>query len=343
MSTESNLANASPPKTTLERALGLVTEVRHGEALTALLMTLNVFILLTAYYVIKPVREGLILEMEGGAEYKSFMSGGIAVALTFLVPAYSAVASRVSRGRLVIGVTLFFISHLVLFYLASSIPAVRARLGLVFFLWVGVFNVMLVAQFWAFANDIYDEAAGRRLFPLVGIGASLGAALGAQVAALLAEPVGRYQLLLVGAGLLSFCAVLFHWVNQRESARIKPEAGAAPKVENTPRKRGFGFDLVFRHKYLMLLAAYSLTFTLVNTNGEYLLSKLFKAAAHAAVDNGSIAAGSEGDFLTAAYGRFFFYVNVLGVLLQTFVVSRVVKYGGLKLAFFVFPLIAALG
>lgn len=74
-------------KTPIERALGLITDVRPGEAPTALLLTLNVFILLTAYYVIKPVREGLILEMKSGAEYKSFMSGGIAIALVFLVPA----------------------------------------------------------------------------------------------------------------------------------------------------------------------------------------------------------------------------------------------------------------
>jgi AAA family ATP:ADP antiporter len=50
-------------------------------------------------------------------------------------------------------------------------------LGVVFYLWVGLFNVMLVAQFWAFANDIYTQKKGERLFGVVGIGASLGAIL----------------------------------------------------------------------------------------------------------------------------------------------------------------------
>ncbi len=347
-------SSADPPpgsskKSPLERFLGLVTDVRHGEAPTALLLTLNVFILLTAYYVIKPVREGLILEMHSGAEYKSFMSGFIAIALVFLVPAYSAFASRVPRNRLVVGVTLFFVLNLVLFYLASFSPPWRAKLGLVFYVWVGVFNMMVVAQFWAFANDIYDEETGKRLFPLVGIGASIGAALGAQVTAFLAEPVGRYQLLLVSAGLLALCAILFHWVHKRETSGKTPRPSAsdgdagATKEALAEVKRGFGFDLVFQHRYLRLLAAFSLAFTLVNTNGEYMLSKLFKASASAAVHSGAISSGDVGNFLTAAYGQFYFFVNVFGVLLQTFAVSRIVKYAGLKVAFMVLPCIALLG
>lgn len=335
-----------PAKGPLERALGLVTEVRPGEATTALLLTLNVFLLLTAYYVIKPVREGLILELEGGAEYKSYMSGAIALLLVVLVPAYASFASRVARNRLVIGVTLFFVFQLLLFYVASSFPALRSKLGLVFYVWVGVVNMMLVAQFWAFANDVYDEDRGKRLFPLVGIGASVGAALGAQVTAVLAEPLGRYQLLLVSAALLATCAWLFHRVHQRETPNAgsnQAEARGRQRPAATRRKSGFGFDLVFKHRYLRLLAAFSLTFTLVNTNGEYMLSKLFKQAATDAVASGSISADAAGNFLTAQYGQFYFYVNVVGVLLQTFAVSRIVKFGGLRLAFLILPVISALG
>ncbi len=341
-------SHSGSAKSPLERALGLVTDVRHGEAPTALLLTLNVFLLLTAYYVIKPVREGLILELEGGAEYKSFMSGAIALLLLVLVPAYATFASKVPRNRLVVGVTSFFVLHLLLFYVASSFPALRAQLGLIFYVWVGVVNMMLVAQFWAFANDIYDEERGKRLFPLVGIGASLGAALGAQVTAVLAEPIGPYQLLLVSAGLLAICALLFHWVHTRESQPKKAgshegEARDQEAPASEPQKRGYGFDLVFKHRYLRLLAAFSLAFTLVNTNGEYMLSKLFKQAASDAVKSGAIAADATGNFLTAEYGQFYFYVNVVGVLLQTFAVSRIVKFGGLKLAFLILPVISALG
>ncbi len=330
-------------RTGLERALGIVTDVAPGEGPTALLLTLNVFVLLMAYYVIKPVREGLILELSSGAEYKSGMGGAIALALVFLVPAYARFAARLPRGKLVVGVTLFFASHLLLFYLGSLVPLIRANLGLVFYLWVGVFNMMLVAQFWAFANDIYDEEQGKRLFPLIGLGAAVGAAVGSQITSLLAVPLGRYNLLLASAALLGCCAILFHRVHVRESARSS-ETQTSPTPQESPPDGGSGaFGLVWRHRYLRLLAAFSVTFTLVNTNGEFMLSKLFKAAATAAVVSGQIAPGTEGDFLAASYGDFFFYVNVVGVVLQTFVVSRIVKHGGLGIAFFVLPVIALCG
>ena len=71
----------------LERVLRLITDVRHGEAPLVLALTLNVFLLLTAYYVLKPVREALILTLPNGAEYKSYMSGAIAIALMTTRPA----------------------------------------------------------------------------------------------------------------------------------------------------------------------------------------------------------------------------------------------------------------
>src|ERR1700704_449750 len=118
---------------------------------------MNVFILLTAYYIIKPVREALILG-GAGAEIKSYAGAGQALLFLLIVPLYSAFASRTNRIRLINGVTAFFISNLAIFYFLARL---QVDLGVVFFLWVGLFNLMLVAQFWAFANDIYTEDKGK--------------------------------------------------------------------------------------------------------------------------------------------------------------------------------------
>jgi AAA family ATP:ADP antiporter len=90
----------------------------------------------------------------------------------------------------------------------------------------------------------------------------------------------------------------------------------------------------------MALALFALVFSCVNTNGEYLLGKLTKAAASEAVLQGKIAPGAEQKFIGGLYGQFFFYVNLLGVLLQAFVVSRVVRFIGLRPALFILPVIA---
>lgn len=347
---------ANDERSPLERALSVITEVRAGEGVTALLLTANVFLLLTAYYVIKPVREGLILAIEGGDRYKSYLGAAIAVALLFAVPAYARVSGRVAKHKLVVGVTLFFVSHLVLFFFAalaagtggaaSSSFGVKA-LGLGFFVWVGVFNMMVVAQFWAFANDLYTEEQGKRLFALVGIGASVGAVAGAWITKLLVKSLGTNTLLLLAAGILVGCAGLTQVAHRREvrlhrAADEDPPAAVsrAAKDKGAPEKKG-AFGLVFEHKYLTLLALFSLVFTFVNTNGEFILSALVKdSAAEAARAAG--AGFDKRSYIAGFYGDFFLWVNILGVLLQTFAVSRIVKLGGLKLAFLILPVIALL-
>jgi AAA family ATP:ADP antiporter len=327
----------------LERLLGLFTDVRRGEAGTALVMTANVFLVMTAYSFIKPVREGLILAMKSGAEYKSYMSGAIAIALLFAVPAYARFADRVHRNRLVVGVTLFFASHLVLFFLASAVPAVRQHLGLLFYLWIGIFNMMVVAQFWAFANDLYSEDQGERLFPLLGLGQTGGAVAGASLAVVLVEPLGVYSMLLVSAVLLAVCALLTQIAHRRESGHSAENAadhGAKKTSAAAKAERKGAFELVFKNKYLLAIGLFSLLFTWVNTNGEYMLGKLFKEDAARAVEQGLIAEADVKERIASGFGRFFLYVNIGTVLLQAFVVSRVIRYGGLKVAFFVFPLIA---
>ena len=91
--------------------------------------------------------------------------------------------------QLVQWVTLFFVSHLVLFLLALG---AGLQIGIVYFLWVGIFNVMVIAQFWAFAADLYTKEQGKRLFPLIGVGRSLGAWVGSVRAGQLMEAFGPH-------------------------------------------------------------------------------------------------------------------------------------------------------
>src|SRR5262249_14965588 len=235
--------------------------VHRGEGLTALVLTLNVFLLLTAYYIIKPVREALILG-SAGAEIKSYAGAGQALLFLLIVPLYSAYASRTNRVRLINGVTAFFISNLAIFYVLGHL---RFQLGVVFFLWVGLFNLMLVAQFWAFANDIYTEEQGRRLFAIIGIGSSLGAIVGARIAGWLFEPIGPYSMMLVSAALLAVCMVLTACIHRREGAGNRPHWEAARQRMGTAG----GFRLVFRHRYLFLIAILVLLSNFVNTTGEF--------------------------------------------------------------------------
>ena len=133
-------------------------------------------------------------------------------------PAVIASEPRRHRTRLDRGLSLFTEVHAgdgaTALLLAANL---FTRLGIAFYIWLGIFNLMVPAQLWAFANDIYSEDRGKRLFPLIGIGSSLGAWVGAAVAAALFASLGPYRLMLIAAGSLLICLGLTVWINERES------------------------------------------------------------------------------------------------------------------------------
>jgi AAA family ATP:ADP antiporter len=321
--------------------LGLFAEVQSGEAKVVLLLALNVFLILTAYYIIKPVREALILTVDGGAELKSYAAAGQGLLLLVAVPIYAWLASRVSRRLLINAVTLFFVSNLVLFFLLMKITPDSSRLlALGFFLWVGVFNLMVPAQFWSFANDVYTVEQGKRLFAIVAFGASVGAVLGSNIADRLIQPLGLDQLLLVSGGLLLVSLAVTGLVENLQRDR----RDGSESVEEQPLPEGGAFGLVLRNRYLLLIALLMLFLNWVNTTGEYILGDTVKGAIESRADAAGLVGAARdawvGEHIGAFYARFFGVVNAVGLTLQLFVVSRILKYLGVRVALMVLPCIA---
>jgi ATP:ADP antiporter, AAA family len=320
----------------IERVLSPIADVRRSEAASALLMTLLVFLLLAAYYFMKTAREILILT-EGSAEIKSYSSAGQAILLLVLVPAYGAFASRVPRVRLVTSVTLFFASHLLLFMVAISSGL---HVGIVYFLWVGIFNLMVITQFWAFANDLYTEDQGKRLFPLIGVGASLGAWIGAMRAGAIIETSTPNRLLGISVVVLVGCALLFPIIS-RVTTRAAPSAAPAAAA---PLSREGGFALLRNDRYLGLIAALALLVNVVNTSGEYLFGRYVVEQSFALFPGeGAAAVAARGRFVGETYSDLFSTVNLLGFLLQMFVVSRLFKWIGVGRSLFIHPIVALVG
>ena len=340
------------PKGLLDRALGVFTEVRGGEGVTALLLMLNIFLLLAAYSMLKTIREPLVLTVPGGAEVKSYAAAVIAGLFIVLVPLYSALASRVSRVKLINGVTLFFAACLVAFFALSR---TGVPIGVAFFIWVGIFNLMVIAQLWAFANDVYTVEQGKRLFAIVGFGASLGAIAGSFLTGQLVKTYGPYPFMLGACVLLVFCMLLTNIVNVRDkrSRAGRPRVAAdaaeadAPAPATDPdddRVRGrSGFALVFHDRYLLLIGVLMLVYNFVNTNGEYILGKMVLGAYTSSHGAAALAGLDAKKVIGEFYGNFQTMVNVVAAVVQMFLVSRVLKYFGVRTALLVLPVVAVIG
>jgi AAA family ATP:ADP antiporter len=320
----------------LERALAPIADVRAGEGRTALLLTGTMFVLLAAYYMLKTAREALILA-DGGAEVKAYSSAGQALLLLVLVPAFSAFASRVDRMRLIRWVTLAFVAQILLFIAAS---ASGLRIGVPYFLWVGIFNTMVIAQFWAFANDLYTPEQGKRLFPLVGLGSSLGAFMGSLEAAPLAKTWGPHPLMAIAAVLVCGCIVLAYAANGSQASQ---RTAAATASAEAPLGKEGAFSLVFGNRYLLSIGILMVLLNVVNTSGEYLFGRLVSQEAIARFGSDASGHVEREKFVGGVYGQLFTYVNFVGLFLQLFVVSRLFKWLGVEKSLYIHPIVALVG
>jgi AAA family ATP:ADP antiporter len=320
----------------VDNLLSPFTKLEPGEGTNAILLTLGVFLLLTSYYVLKVVREPLILAA-GGATLKSYTSAAQAVLLLLLLPAYSALANRVNRGRLIATVTLFFVANLVVFYVlaTSNTPG----LGIAFFIWVGIFNMMIVAQFWSYANDVYTPDQGKRLFAIIGFGQTMGAVFGGFLSKQLIKTLHVYQLLLVAAVLL-FAYLLVILVVQRRTREMARDRAADALL---PDKRG-GFSLIAHSHYLLLIALLLWALNFANTNGEFILGRVVTGeAAKAAAASGLAGPGALDfvkQFIGSFYADYFTWVNVVTAIIQLFLVSRIMRWFGVQVALYVLPVVA---
>jgi AAA family ATP:ADP antiporter len=323
---------SSAPPGILDRLLRVFSDVRPGESGTALLLLVNLFLLMVGYYILKTVREPLVLTL-GGAEMKAYAAAGQALVLIGFVPLYGWLASRVDRLKLIVFVLLFFIANIELFYLGGQIGV--PYLGFAFYIWVGVFSLASIAQFWAYANDLYSKPAGDRLFPIIAIGATAGSPVGSWVVKKLFEAgMDPYHILQVTAAILAVHLLLYPVVNRREAGRSGQARAAA---QATLAGRG-GFSLVLASPYLRLIALLLILLNTVNTTGEYMVGRLLVNAANAAT--AADPALSKDAFIGSFYGSYYFWVNVTAMLIQAFLVSRLVKYFGIAGVILFLPVVS---
>jgi AAA family ATP:ADP antiporter len=250
----------------------------------------------------------------------------------FFIPLYSWFASKVDRARLIFGVTLFFIANIELFWLGARLGI--PYLGVAFFIWVGIFNNAIIAQFWSYGNDLYTREVGERLFPVIGIGATLGSPFGTAAAAwLFHNKVGAYTILQITAVVL-FLSLGIYWMVERREGQRRRRPGDGEKL----KAGAGGFALLARSPYLRLICILIFLLNLVNTTGNYVLDKFILAeAASRAVTDPSF---NKEAFIGSLSGDIQFWVNVAAALIQGLLVSRIVKYLGLAGALLALPMIA---
>ncbi|HEX2658973.1 MAG TPA: Npt1/Npt2 family nucleotide transporter [Polyangia bacterium] len=294
-----------------------------------LLFFANLFLLLTAYYILKVIREPLIL-LGGGAVSRSYARGLQAGLLFLVIPIYGALANRTEPAKLVKWIFAFFVASLGAFF---GLGRLNLSIGFPFFVWLGIFSTLSIAQFWSLANDILTESEGKRLFPIIAAGGTLGGILGAQIAARAAKFLHPYHLMLGAATLLAICM----WLTHRSHHAGLGHRERVPDGPPQERDERGGFGLLIGDRYLLLIALSVLVLNFVNTTGDFILAQMVNADAHA------LPAADRKQFIAAFYGDFQTWVSTLTAVVQIVVVGRVFKKVGIGRALLFLPLLAVGG
>jgi AAA family ATP:ADP antiporter len=318
-------------------------DLRGGEGRTATLMFAAVFFIMCAYYMVKPLREGWIaMSAIGGlsrVEIKAYSSLVQSVLLLGCVGLYARLAAGcpartlLHRSACACAVALAGFWLVQPGFLASAVPGA----GIVFYLWVGMFGVFVVAQFWAFATDLYADERGRRLLPLVAMGGTAGAATGSWLHGVLSGlgATGAHAILLVAALPLLAASALAHYAAESVAARA-----------TTRRRRRASLRNVVSDRFVLAAGILALLLSWATTNGENLLFQIVQdgVARGATVPGVDAALALEQSRVatTAFYGDFYFWTNLAALAVQLLVTSRLLKRGGLAAIIFVLPLIALL-
>jgi len=321
----------------LERFLSMFNSVRPGEGYSIVVHGLYIFLIIVCYYLLKNIREAFIL-VEFSAEVRAYAVGLIAFVLFLILPIYNYIFNRTNRIQLIRWITLFFISNILIFYL---LYLCKFNVGFIFFIWVGIFGVLMIAQFWAFASDSYNQKSGQRLFPIIMIGASLGGVVGPVLTKWLVNFQGTDIVLLVAAGLLGI--TLFF---TRTARTLIPPASLCIDCHTLKSKYQSifgGTAMVFKKEYLLLIAIFVVILNCINSTGEYILSKLIFTQAEEMVTTVANRSRELSRYIIELYGNFYFWVNVCGFFIQAFLVGRIYSFIGIGYSTLIMPVFVILG
>jgi AAA family ATP:ADP antiporter len=205
-------------------SLWLTAGVRTGEGGQLVRCAACFTLLLFSYYLIRPVRDGLVASL-GGGEIK-YLSGAVFLSMLLLVPLFGACVARLRRDRLLAVVLLFFATNLLCFALLFAFYPHAGWPARVFYVWVTVFNMAAVSVFWSTMADLWREDQGRRLFGLLSAGGSLGGVLAPLLAHRLALAAGLPVLIGIAAACLALAvAPTFGFRGAQGESRAAPLGG----------------------------------------------------------------------------------------------------------------------
>lgn len=281
------------------------------------------FCVLSAYFVIRPLREEM--GIAGGVENLQWLFTATFVGMLVAVPLYSALVARWPRRVFVPVVYHFFVVNLIVFrvLLGALEGEAAVHVARAFFVWTSVFNLFAVSVFWSLMADLFTNRQAKRLFGLIAAGGSVGALTGSLVTAGLVEHLGTLNLLWIPVVLLELavlCVVRLRRTVEGDELERRPDGPAHPE----PAAEGVigggvlsGLRLIAASPYLLGICGYMFLSTLCATFVYFQQAELMQREM------------PDPEARTRLFAQINFAVQALTLVLQALVTARLIAWLGL--------------
>ncbi len=293
----------------------------------ARIVGLFVFFLLViaAFWIQKPIRTSHFLTTVGPRGLPWVKLGTAALMLP-VVLLYSSLAARFRREHIVYFCVVTFSLGSLFFWWKFTFGS-GTWMQYVYFFYVDIFNSVMVALFWSFANDVTSPEQARRDYGFIGAGGIIGGALGSGLTGFGAQNLGPANLLLVCVALLLGIAGAARWVAHHSDAAVATVA----RPESALKDAVNGARLTFRSSYLTSIALIVILYEIVSNIIDYQFNTF---VALRFTDEAAMAA-----FL----GRFSTAAIVVSAIVQFVVTTAVLRRWGPRVGLLILPVCLALG
>ena len=305
-------------------------DVRPHEWTSVSLLFLNLFLIVSCYYVCKSIRGALVIQKLGANFLPYIWILGVA-GLFIFISVYSKLVDRFDRRKISIYTSLFFIFTLgiITYFIKVNSPWVTIS----FYIWGDIFSVVMIEQFWSLCNDVYRTSDAKRLYGLVGSGGLAGGLAGGGLVGMIVERLGTHAMPYVCMAMIFVMILSNHFVDKSVSGHaLSPknkEEEASSGLRNAPFWEGFA---ILKRNRLLLLIGLALVFMQVSST---LIDFQF---------NKTVEAQFSGlDQKSAFFGKFYFILNLVSLGVMLFVTSPFHKRYGAISGMLVHPIMTTLG
>lgn len=318
-----------------------IQDIRREELPMAVLMFSYFFLVITSFWILKPIKKSLFLEFYeiSGLDLLSWhldasqaeliakvMNMVIAI---LAVTVFTILARKLRRQQLTYVFSGFFIVSYLGYSVILDTPANWTVWS--FYLFGDLFSTVMVATFFTFLNDSVSPGAAKRLYGLIGLGGTAGGAFGSMVVASLIETLSKAEWLWLCAGVAVVIIVLAALAAQRlpalqEAPAEEPVADSRP--DGNPAMEGA--RLALQSPYLLSVVAIVGLYEMVSTIMDFQFTS-------------TIVHYLDGNAIGAAFAQVFMITNFVAMGVQLFLTSLVMTRFGVGTALLVLPCAALLG